>query len=76
MKNIYLSDKAASLVAPALQKLVEGRTTEVPPTVLPTLQYIFVQGLESSGTVRERIGQFIAARQVAGHPIAVSSWEF
>jgi hypothetical protein len=42
------------------------------PAVLPTLQNILVRGLESSGPVQEEIGKFIAARQVAGHPIALS----
>ena len=74
VKNLYLSEKVASLVAPALQELVGGRAIEVPPTVLPTVRNIFVDGLESSGPVQEGIGQFVAARQVAGHPIALSRW--
>jgi hypothetical protein len=74
VKNLYLREKAATLVARALQELVEGRTTEFLPTVLPTLQNIFVEGLESSGPVQEGIGQFVAARQVTGHRIAVSRW--
>jgi len=75
VKNLDLSEKAASHVASALQELVDGRTIEVLPTVLPTLQNIFVEGLESSGPVQEGIRQFIAARQVAGHPIAISRLE-
>ena len=74
VKNLYLSYEGVSRVAPALQELVEGRATEVLSTVLPTLQNIFVEGLELSGPVQEGIGQFVAARQVAGHPIAVSRW--
>ena len=74
VKNLYLSKNVASRVAPALQELVEGRTTEVLPTVLPNLENIFVAGLESSGPVQEGIGHFVAARQVAGHPTAVSHW--
>jgi len=74
VKNLYLREKVASLVAPALQELVEGGTTEVLPTILPSLQNIFVRGLESSVPVQEGIRQFVTARQVAGHPIAVSSW--
>jgi hypothetical protein len=75
VKNLYLAGKYVSRVASALQELVEGRTTEVLPTILPTLQNIFVRDLESSGSVQEGIRQFVAARQVAGHPIAVSCWE-
>jgi hypothetical protein len=74
VKNLYLTEKVASRVAPALQELVEGRTTEVLPTVLPTLQNIFADGLESSGPVQEGIRQFVAARLVADHRIAVSHW--
>jgi len=74
VKNLYLSDNATSRVALALQELVEGRTTEVLLTVLPTVQNILVEGLESSGPVHQGIRQFVAVRQVAGHPIAVSRW--
>ena len=74
VKNLYLSENAASLVAPALQELVEGRMIEVMPTVLPNLENIFVAGLKSFGPVQEGIGQFVAARQVAGHPMAFSNW--
>ena len=75
VKNLFLAEIFAPPVASALQELVEGRSTEVLPTILPTLRNIFVQGLESSGSVQERIRQLVAARQVAGHPIAVSRWE-
>jgi hypothetical protein len=70
VKNIYLSEKFASRIAPALQELVEGRTTDV----LPALQNIFLKGLGSSGSVQESTGQLIAARQVANHPIGISPW--
>jgi hypothetical protein len=75
VKNLYLAGKSASRVASVLQELVEGRTLEVLPMILPTLQNIFVKGLRSSGSVQEGIGQFVAARQLAGHPIAVSRWK-
>jgi hypothetical protein len=78
VKNLYLFNKVASSVALALhwQGLVEGRSTstDVLPTVLPTLQNIFVEGLESSGSVQDGIRQFVAARQLKGHFIAVSPW--
>jgi hypothetical protein len=44
-KNLYLSKVFAPGIAPALQELVGGRITEV----LPSLQNIFVDGLEPSG---------------------------
>ena len=68
--NLYLSEGIAIRIIPALKELVGGRTTEV----LPTLQNIFVEGLQPSGPVQEGIGQFVAARQIIGHPIAVTCW--
>jgi hypothetical protein len=43
--------------------------------VLPALQNIFLEGLQPSGPVQEDLGKFVAARQLSGHPIAVSPWE-
>ena len=70
VKNLYLSKQFALRIGPALQELADGGTTEV----LPDLQNIFLEGLESSGPVQEGIAKFVAARQVAGRPIAVFSW--
>ena len=70
VKNVYLSEQIALRIGPALQDLAEGRTTEM----LPALQNLFLEGLESSGPVQEGIGTFVTARQVASHPITVSSW--
>ena len=70
VKNLYLSKEFTSHIAPALQELIQGRPMEV----LPTLQCIFLEGLESSGPAQEGIGQFAAARQATGHPIAISGW--
>jgi hypothetical protein len=56
---------------PALQELVEGRTTEV----LPILQNIYMENYQSSGPVQEGIRRFVAARQGTGHPMAVSRWD-
>ena len=70
VKNLYLSEQFALRIGPALQELAEGRTTEV----LPALQNIFLEGLESSGPVQEGIAKFVAVRQVASRPIEVSSW--
>jgi hypothetical protein len=70
VEQLYLSELFASRIAPALQVLVEERMTEV----LPILQNIFLEGLQPSGPVQEGIGQFVAARQLSGHPITISSW--
>jgi hypothetical protein len=71
VKNFYLSKEFAPGIAAGLQELVGGRITEV----LPSLQNIFVKGLEPSGPLQENIGQFVAARQLSGHPIAISVWD-
>ena len=71
VKNLYLSKEFATGIAAALKELVGRRTTEV----LPSLQNLFVKGLERSGTFQETIGQFVAARQLLDHPIAVSVWD-
>jgi hypothetical protein len=70
VKNLYLSEELAPLIGPALQELVEGRTTEV----LPALQNIFLEGFKSLGPVEEGIRQFVAARQFSSHPVAISLW--
>ena len=69
-KNLYLSKEFVPGIAAALQELVGARITEV----LPSLQNIFVEGFEPSGPLQENIGQFVAARQLSGHPIAISDW--
>ena len=71
VKNLYLCEEFAPAIAAALQELVGGRITEV----LPSLQNIFVEWLEPSGPFQENIGQFVAARQLFDHPIAISVWD-
>jgi hypothetical protein len=71
VRNLYLSEKFARRIVPALEDLVGARAKEV----LPTLQNIFLQGLEPSGPVQEGIQQFVATRQVTGDPIAISYWD-
>jgi hypothetical protein len=71
VKNLYLSKEFAPGIAAALKELVGGRITEV----LPSLQNIFVEGLEPSGPFQENIAQFIAARQLSDSPIAISDWD-
>ena len=70
VKNLYLSEEFAPGIVAALQELVGARITEV----LPSLQNIFVEGLERSGPFQENIGRFDAARRFSGHPIAISNW--
>jgi hypothetical protein len=68
VKELRLSKKFASSIVAALQEPVGGR-------VLPSLQKIFVEGLEPSGPLQENIGQLVAARQLSGHPIAISVYK-
>jgi hypothetical protein len=70
VKNLYLRKEVAQYIAPSLQDLVAERVT----SVFPILECIFLEGLEPSGPVEEAIGQFVAARQLLGRPIAVSHW--
>jgi hypothetical protein len=69
-KNFYLSKEFAPRIAAALQELVGGGI----PEVLPSLQKIFVEE-GSSGPFWRSIGQFVAARQLSDHPIAISVWD-
>ena len=71
VKDLYLSKVFAPGIAAALQELVGARITEV----LPNLRNIFVKDLEPSGPFRQNIGEFVAARQLSDHPIAISVWE-
>ena len=68
VKNFYLSDKFVPRIAPALQELFGGRTTEV----LPALEKIFLVGFQLSGPLHKDIEKFVAARRLTGHPVAVS----
>jgi hypothetical protein len=71
VKNLYLSKEFGPDIAAALQELVGDRITEV----LPSLQNIFVEGLEPWGPFQENIGQFAAVRRRSGHPITISVWD-
>jgi hypothetical protein len=67
LKDLYVSREFLPRIAPALQELAGE--------VLPSLQNLFLEDLQSSGPVQGAIEKFVAARQVAGHPIAVSHWD-
>jgi hypothetical protein len=71
VKNLYLCEKFVPRIAPALQELVGARTTEV----MPTLENIFLEGLQPSGPLHEGIQKFVAARQLTNYPVAVSRWD-
>ena len=67
VKHVTL-DESARLIVPALQELAGERATEV----LPALQDLFLTTRwPPSGPVKEGIEQFIATRQLHGHPVTV-----
>jgi hypothetical protein len=67
VKDLQLSKKVAPFVAPALQELTGERVTEV----LPALQNLFLDDFKASRPIEEGIGQFVARRQLSGHPVAI-----
>src|SRR5258708_4978420 len=70
VKDLYLAKELAPGIAAALQQLVGRRITEV----LPSVRNIFVKGIEPQEPFREHIEEFVAARQLSGHPDAISVW--
>ena len=65
VKDLALSEPVAWSAASALQELVG--VTEV----LPALQTIFIEDLQSCGSVPKGIAKFIAARELSGRPVVV-----
>jgi hypothetical protein len=70
VKNLYLSEPFSPSIARALHELTGGRTTEV----LPALRNVLLEGFQPSELVREGIAQFISARQLTSHHVAISVW--
>jgi hypothetical protein len=71
VKDLYISLEFTPLVASGLEELDEERVTEV----LPTLQTLFLEEPPSSGYFQPDSGEFVAARELANHPISISGWE-
>jgi hypothetical protein len=74
VKDLHMSQEFVPRITPALREFVAGEgVTEV----LPALRSVFLEEPLPLGPVQEAIGQFVAARQLAGlagHPITVSHW--
>ncbi len=70
-KKLSISKEYAPCIMLALQELVGNIRTEV----LPDLQNIFLEELQSSGPVRECIEKFISAQQLIDNPVTVSLWD-
>jgi hypothetical protein len=71
VKDLYLDPEIAPHIALVLQDLFGESVMEL----LPFLQNIFLKELQPFKVVPEGLEQFVAARQLAGHPISVRSWE-
>ena len=71
VKELYLSREFGPRIAPVLKELIEEGATEV---LLPALQILFLEEPLPSGPVKVIIEQFVAARQLASRPIALSIW--
>jgi hypothetical protein len=69
-KDLYVSSKITAYIVPVLKKLVGEKATEV----LPALQNIFFHKSEVLSGGPTAIEDFIVARELSGHPIAVSRW--
>jgi len=72
VKDLYLTQESMPRIAPALLEPIE---LESVTELLPALQNLFLEEPSSSRTDQEAIEQFVAARQLAGRPIAVSHWD-
>jgi hypothetical protein len=70
VRNLYVSEEFVQGIANSMRELVEEGLMDV----LPALESLFLEGFQSSGPVKEAIVQFVAARQLLGHPVAVSHW--
>ena len=71
VKNLRLSKTVARRVALVLRGLLVEQVT----AVLPSLENVFISGLEPSGPVREAISEFADARRLSGHPVSIHDWQ-
>ena len=71
VKSLYLCEQIVEYIAPDLQDLRERAAD-----VLPALKCIFLEELQPSESdpPQEAFGEYVAARQLLGHPVAVSRW--
>ncbi|KAI0290813.1 hypothetical protein BC826DRAFT_524365 [Russula brevipes] len=68
LKGLSLSKKIAPRVLPPLQELSGERIMDV----LPALKSIFLPETSLSRPVKKAFAQFLTARQLSGHPVAVN----
>ena len=67
VKYLHLPQRFVSRIVPALEELAGE--------ALPSLQKLFMEDLHPSEPVQGAIEKFVAARQLASRPIAVSHWD-
>ena len=70
VRNLYLCKGIGQCIVPAMQVLI-GRSVA---GVLPALERIFLE-VGPSGPDEDTVGHLVAARQLSGHPVAVSHWD-
>ncbi|KAI9507843.1 hypothetical protein F5148DRAFT_1284726 [Russula earlei] len=71
VKDLRLTDLVARHVCQALEELAKDRVTQV----LPALHGIFLSDLAPGESVPPKsVEQFVAARRLSGHPVAVYPW--
>jgi hypothetical protein len=75
VKNLYIIKEFAECISPALRELDGEGVIDV----LPALESLFLEKLRPRrrwGHVREGLQQFVSARQLLGHPVAISHWNW
>jgi len=70
-QSLHVSEGLVPPVARALQDLSGQMAMEV----LPALQTLFLEGLQSSGPVHEATRSFATARQLSHQPAVIQRWE-
>ena len=70
VKNLYVCKELEPCIAAALKELVGSGITDV----FPGLLNIFIGEFKPSGLFQKAVGQFVAARQDLGRPVAISTW--
>jgi hypothetical protein len=71
VEDLYISRRFVPHIMPAMQGAIGESVAEV----LPALRNLFLEEPIPSGPVQEAVEQFVAARQLSGHPITISHWE-
>ncbi len=69
VRELYVSDTMWPLLAPTLKQHTGENTLLV--TILPMLCDLFLDQSEPSGPFPETLQPFVAARELAGHPVVV-----